>query len=139
MRIYLVVEGVGGHAEEVGDGVVHMGAEGVDGIADAEVVELGYAEGAFGPGLAVVEVADKIATAPTDVVKPRVFADDPQHLVPPRAIKGILLHREELRIIVVVTIEERGLQLERFAAEGVDGGYLVLQRAVVFVQLLRQR
>ena len=28
---------------------------------------------------------------------------------------------EELRIIVVVTIEERGLQLEGFAAKGVDG------------------
>lgn len=36
--VYLVVEGVGGHAEEVGDGVVHVGAEGVDGVADAEVV-----------------------------------------------------------------------------------------------------
>ena len=36
--------------EEVGDGVAHVGAEGVDGVADAEVVELGDAEGAFGPG-----------------------------------------------------------------------------------------
>ena len=70
MRIYLVVEGVGGHAEEVGDGIVHVGAEGVDGVADAEVVELGDAEGTFGPGLAVVEVADMIATAPADVVQP---------------------------------------------------------------------
>ena len=74
MRIYLVVEGVGGHAEEVGDGVVHVGAEGVDGVADAKVVELGYAEGTFGPGLAVVEVADMVTTAPADVVQPRVLA-----------------------------------------------------------------
>ena len=29
---------------------MHVGAEGVDGVADAEVVELGDAEGAFGPG-----------------------------------------------------------------------------------------
>ena len=36
--IYLVVEGVGGHAEEVGDRVVHVGAKGVDGVADTEVV-----------------------------------------------------------------------------------------------------
>lgn len=92
--IYLVVEGVGGHAEEVGDGVVHVGAEGVDGIADAKVVELGDAEGAFGPSLAIVEVADMIATAPADVVEPRVLADDPQHLVPPRAVEGILFHRD---------------------------------------------
>lgn len=84
IRIYLVVEGVGGHAEEVGDRVVHVGAEGMDGVADTEVVELGVAEGTFGPGLAVVEVADMVATAPTDVVKPRVLADDPQHLVPPQ-------------------------------------------------------
>ncbi len=70
IRIYLVVEGVGSHAEEVGDGVVHVGAEGVDGIADAEVVELGNAEGAFGPRLAVVEVADMVTTAPADVVQP---------------------------------------------------------------------
>jgi len=51
IRIYLVVEGVGGHAEEVRDGVVHVhvGAEGMDGVADTEVVELGYAEGTFGP------------------------------------------------------------------------------------------
>ena len=77
MRVYLVVEGVGGHAEEVGDGVVHVGAEGVDGVADAEVVELGDAEGTFGPRLAVVEIADMIATAPADVVQPRVLAYDP--------------------------------------------------------------
>ena len=139
IRVYLVVEGVGGHTEEVGDGVVHMGADGVDGVADAEVVELRDAEGSFGPRLAVVEVADMVATAPTDVVQSRVLADDPQHLVPPRAIEGILLHREELRIVVVVTIEEGGLQLKRLTAEGVDGGHLLLQRAVVFVQLLRQR
>ncbi len=139
MRIYLVVEGVGGHAEEVGDGIVHVGAEGVDGVADAEVVELRDAEGTFGPGLAVVEVADMIATAPTDVVEPRVLADDPQHLVPPRAVEGVLLHREELRIVVVVTIEEGGLQLERFAAEGMDEVHQFLQRAVTLVQLLRQR
>ena len=139
MRIYLVVEGVGGHAEEVGDGVVHVGAEGVDGVADAEVVELRDAEGAFGPGLAVVEVADMIATAPADVVEPRVLADDPQHLVPPRAVERILLHREELRIFFVVTIEEGGLQLERFAAEGMDEVHQFLQRAVTLVQLLRQR
>ena len=116
-----------------------MGAEGVGGVADAEVIELGYAEGSFGPCLAVVEVADMIATAPADVVQPRVLADDPQHLVPPRAIEGILLDREELRIFVVVTVEERGLQLERFAAEGVDGGHLLLQGAVALVQLLCQR
>ena len=48
--VYLVVEGVGGHAEEVGDGVAHVGAEGVDGVADAEVVKLGDAEVSFGPG-----------------------------------------------------------------------------------------
>lgn len=84
MRIYLVVEGVGSHAEEVGDGVVHVGAEGVDGVADAKVVELRDAEGSFGPGLAVVEVADMVTTAPAYVVKPRVLADDPQHLVPPQ-------------------------------------------------------
>ena len=29
---------------------MHVGAEGVDGVADAEVVELGDAEGTFGPG-----------------------------------------------------------------------------------------
>ena len=103
-----------------------MGAEGVDGVADAEVVELGDAEGSFGPGLAVVEVADMVTTAPVDVVQSRVLADDPQHLVPPRAIEGILFHREELRIFIIVTIEERGLQLEGFAAEGVDGGHLIL-------------
>ena len=68
--VYLVVESVGGHAEEVGDGIGHVGAEGVDGVADAEVVELGDAEGTFGPGLAVVEVADMVTTAPTDVVQP---------------------------------------------------------------------
>ena len=66
----LVVEGVGGHAEEVGDGVAHVGAEGVDGVADAEVVELGYAEGTFGPSLAIVEIADMVTTAPTDIVQP---------------------------------------------------------------------
>ena len=137
--VYLVVEGVGCHAEEVGDGVVHVGAEGVDGVADAKVVELRDAEGPFGPGLAVVEVADMVTTAPTDVVQPRILADDPQHLVPTRAIEGILLHREELRIVIVVTIEEGGLQLERFASEGMDGGHLLLQRAVTLVQLLRQR
>jgi len=49
IRIYLVVEGVGSHAEEVGDRVMHVGAEGVDGVADTEVVELGDAEGTFGP------------------------------------------------------------------------------------------
>ena len=70
MCIYLVVEGVGGHAEKVGDGVVHVGAEGVNGVADAEVVELGDAEGAFGPRLAVVEVANMVATAPADVIQP---------------------------------------------------------------------
>ena len=74
IRIYLVVEGVGGHAEEVGDGIVHVGAEGVDGVADTEVVELGDAEGTFGPRLAVVEVADMVTTAPADVVEPRVLA-----------------------------------------------------------------
>lgn len=46
----LVVEGVGGHAEEVGDRVVHVGAEGMDGVADTEVVKLGDAEVSFGPG-----------------------------------------------------------------------------------------
>ena len=116
-----------------------MGAEGVDGVADAEVVELGDAEGAFGPSLAVVEVANMVATAPADIIQSRVLADDPEHLVPTRSIEGILFHREELRIFFVVTIEEGGLQLERFIAEGVDGGHLLLQRAVVFVQLLRQR
>lgn len=139
MRVYLVVEGVCGHAKEVGDGVVHVGAEGVDGVADTEVVELGDAERAFGPSLAVVEVADMVTTAPADVVQTRVLADDPQHLVPPRAVEGILLHREKLRIFVVVTVEERGFQFERLAAEGVDDGHLILQRAVTFVQLLRQR
>ena len=68
--VYLVVEGVGGHAEEVGNGVMHVGAEGVDGVADAEVVELGDAEGTFGPRMAVVEVTDMITTAPADVVQP---------------------------------------------------------------------
>lgn len=71
MRVYPVVEGVGGHAEEVGDGVVHVGAECVDGVADAEVAGPGDAEGAFCPGPAVVEVADMVAAAPADVVQPR--------------------------------------------------------------------
>lgn len=47
-----------------------MGAEGVDGVADIEVVKLGDAEGAFGPSLAIVEIADMIAAAPADVVQP---------------------------------------------------------------------
>lgn len=96
-----------------------MGGEGVDGVADAKVVELGDAEGSFGPRLAVVEVADMVTTAPADVVEPRVLADDPQHLVPTRSVEGILLHREEVRIFIVVTIEEGGLQLKRLASEGV--------------------
>ena len=121
MRIYLVVEGVGGHAEEVGDGVVHVGAEGVDGIADTEVVKLGDAEGTFGPSLAIVEIADMISTAQADIVQSRILPNNPQHLAPPRAIESILLHREELRIFIVVTVEEGCLQLEGFATKGMDG------------------
>ena len=45
-----------------------MGTEGMDGVADAEVVELRDAEGSFGPSLAIVEIADMISTAPADIV-----------------------------------------------------------------------
>ena len=49
---------------------MHVGAEGVDGVADTEVVKLGDAEGTFGPSLAVVEVTDMVTTAPADIVQP---------------------------------------------------------------------
>jgi len=47
-----------------------VGAKGVDGVADTEVVELRYVEGTFGPSLAIVEIADMISTAPADIVYP---------------------------------------------------------------------
>lgn len=139
IRVYLVVEGVGGHAEEVGDRVVHVGAEGVDGVADAEVVELGDAEGAFSSSLAVVEVADEAATAPADIIQSRVLANDPQHLVPTRSIEGILFHLEELRVVIIVAVDESGFKFKGLTLEGEDCGHLILQHAVALVQLLGQR
>ena len=46
---------VGGHAQEVGDAVAQVRAEGVDEVADADVFELRDAQWAFRPGKAVVE------------------------------------------------------------------------------------
>ena len=62
-------------------------------VADAEVVELGYIEGTFGPGLVVVEVANMVTTAPADIIQSRVLANYPQHLVPTRPIEGISSQR----------------------------------------------
>ena len=47
--------GVGGHPQEVGDAVAQVRAEGVDEVADADVLELRDAQRTFRPGLAVVE------------------------------------------------------------------------------------
>lgn len=48
--------GVGGHPKEVGDAVAQVRAEGVDEVADADVLELRDAQRPLRPGLAVVEV-----------------------------------------------------------------------------------
>ena len=46
---------VGGHAQEVGDAVAQVRAEGVDEVADADVFELRDAQRTFRPGIAIVE------------------------------------------------------------------------------------
>lgn len=94
---------VGGHAQEVGDAVAQVRAEGVDEVADADVFELRDAQRTFRPGIAIVEfvgfvVVDRVR------VHPRERLHRPQHLVPVRSVERIFLHLEELRILIVVTI-----------------------------------
>ncbi len=94
---------VGGHPQEVGDAVAQVRAEGVDKVADADMLELRDAQRALRPGLAVVKF---VGLAAVDGVRvhPRDRRHRPQHLVPVRPIKRILIHREELWIFKVVAV-----------------------------------
>ena len=49
IAINCMADSVGRNAEQVGDGVVFVGTEVVDGIADNDVIELGNVKAALGP------------------------------------------------------------------------------------------